>query len=114
MYSGLWNRATSVYETALESTGYRQEGIVDVEWDPIASHGVLATVTSRGNVCIWRKTETEHWSAYAPGFIEIDENVVYDEKEDEFGIILFIHLFIHLFIYLFKFVWLFVFIFNYF
>jgi COMPASS component SWD1 len=41
-------------------------------------------VSILGLVHIWVTGVTENWSAYAPGFDELDENVEYREREDEF------------------------------
>ena len=78
----LWNTESTNYEAKLEGS---KEGVVDLSWDPIASRKLFVTVTTRGTVCIWRQAEKEHWSAYAPGFKELDENTIYHEREDEFG-----------------------------
>lgn len=41
---------------------------------------------SGGVVTIWAHREVENWSAFAPDFKELDENVEYEEKEGEFDL----------------------------
>jgi hypothetical protein len=48
---------------------------------------VIATGLDSGTIYQWSTTVTEGWSAFAPDFIEIDENLVYEEREDEFDIV---------------------------
>lgn len=36
---------------------------------------------------IWHSPNPERWGAFAGGFEEVDENVEYEEKEDEFDIV---------------------------
>lgn len=55
------------------------------QWHPIRP--LIASVSSLGLIHIWVTGITENWSAYAPGFEELDENVEYQEKEDEFDIV---------------------------
>jgi COMPASS component SWD1 len=38
---------------------------------------------------LWASPIVENWSAYAPGFEELDENREYEEKEDEFDFVRF-------------------------
>jgi COMPASS component SWD1 len=38
-------------------------------------------------VNIWQTTVDESWSAFAPGFEELEENREYEEREDEFDIV---------------------------
>jgi COMPASS component SWD1 len=48
---------------------------------------VIASTTNQGNILVWHCPAPERWGAFAGGFEEVDENVVYDEKEDEFDIV---------------------------
>lgn len=55
------------------------------QWHPIRP--LIASVSTLGLIHVWVTGITENWSAYAPGFEELDENVEYQEKEDEFDIV---------------------------
>lgn len=37
-----------------------------------------------GSVHLWEEKQTDTWSAFAPGFEELEENATYVEREDEF------------------------------
>jgi hypothetical protein len=44
----------------------------------------IATVTGTGQICLWgnsKTTDDKSWLAFAPGFVEIEDNVVYKEED---------------------------------
>ncbi|KAJ1511888.1 chromatin binding protein, partial [Coelomomyces lativittatus] len=51
-------------------------------WHPTLPYCV--SVSHYGTIVVWNTFTQEKWSAYAPGFQEIEENVEYIEREDEF------------------------------
>jgi len=49
----------------------------------------MASTTRKGTIIIWHHPTPERWGAFAGGFEEVDENVEYEEREDEFDIVCF-------------------------
>jgi COMPASS component SWD1 len=62
-----------------------KEELSAVEWHPnralVASIGV-----DTGRIYLWGVPTPQRWSALAPDFVEVEENVEYIEREDEFDI----------------------------
>ncbi|KAI8977098.1 WD40-repeat-containing domain protein [Mycotypha africana] len=62
-----------------------KEPLDDLAWHP--HRPIIASVSSFGNIYIWKAKHTENWSAFAPDFVELEENLEYEEKEDEFDVV---------------------------
>lgn len=56
--------------------------LVDIDWHP--TNPVIAICGSNGCTNIWVSKMAENWSTYAPKFKELQSNVEYVEREDEF------------------------------
>ncbi|KAA1466074.1 WD40 repeat-like protein [Dentipellis sp. KUC8613] len=61
-----------------------REPLLFVDWHP--HKPAIASTTNQGNILIWHCPVPERWGAFAGGFEEVDENVEYEEREDEFDI----------------------------
>lgn len=76
----IWSRAGRLIKI-LEGP---KEALIDLAWHPFDPS--IASVSVAGLIYIWAKEHVENWSAFAPDFEELEENVEYIEKEDEFDI----------------------------
>ena len=75
----IWELSTNSLLRILEN---KEEPAI-IEWHP--SRPLLATTSiETGSIQIWGIEPQQKWSALAPDFAEVDENVEYLEREDEF------------------------------
>lgn len=63
-----------------------KEELVDIEWN-FHKCMIGATGLDTGTIYLWSLVIPQKWSALAPDFVEIEENIEYQEKEDEFDIV---------------------------
>lgn len=78
----VWERSNGVLVKILE--GPREE-LGTVEWHPLRPL-VSAVGLETGRIYIWGTSNPQRWSALAPDFRELEENVEYEEREDEFDV----------------------------
>lgn len=78
----IWERTQGSIVRMLEGPK-EEQGVI--EWHP---HRALlaACGMETGRIYIWSVTSPQKWSALAPDFSEVEENVEYVEREDEFDI----------------------------
>jgi len=78
----IWERGHGSLVKILEGP---KEELGAVEWHPNRPF-VAATGVESGRIYLWGINTPQRWSALAPDFVEVEENVEYVEKEDEFDI----------------------------
>lgn len=61
-----------------------QGKIISLEYHP--TRPILLTGTNGGTVHVYTKNYEDHYSSFAPDFIEIEENEFYAEREDEYDV----------------------------
>lgn len=79
----IWERSLGTLVKILEGP---KEELGVVEWHPTPRPLVAAVGLETGLVFVWAKEVDQRWSALAPDFEEVEENVEYVEHEDEFDI----------------------------
>lgn len=76
----MWETSSGTLVRVLEGA---EEELMDIDWNfynmCIASNGLES-----GDVYVWSIVTAPKWSALAPDFEEVEENIDYQEKEDEF------------------------------
>lgn len=78
----VWERSQGSLVKILEGP---KEELGVVEWHPQRPF-VAACGLETGKIYLWTVDTPQRWSALAPDFVEVEENVEYIEKEDEFDI----------------------------
>lgn len=79
-----------MWETSMGSLVKIYEGpkeeLFDIEFHP-SKPAIAATGLDTGAVYLWMTTIPQKWSALAPDFDELEENIDYIEREDEFDLV---------------------------
>lgn len=77
----IWEADNGSIKKMLQGTN--GELLLDIQWHPLRP--ILASISS-GLISIWARPQIENWSAFAPDFRELEENMEYEERESEFDI----------------------------
>ncbi|CAO3590637.1 unnamed protein product [Absidia cylindrospora] len=77
----IWDKKMGSLVKILEGPN---EPLDDLTWHP--DRPIIGSVSSYGNIYLWTTKHEENWSAFAPDFTELEENLEYEEKEDEFDV----------------------------
>ncbi|KII74352.1 Retinoblastoma-binding protein 5 [Thelohanellus kitauei] len=77
----IWERKTGGLVHILQ--GSKGDTLGDIECHP--TRPIFYSICG-GRVSIWENITSETWSAYAPDFKDLEQNVIYEEREDEFDI----------------------------
>ncbi|KAI0108930.1 WD40-repeat-containing domain protein [Nemania sp. FL0031] len=78
----IWERNHGSLVRMLEGPK-EEQGVI--EWHPHRAM-LAACGLETGRIYIWSVASPQRWSALAPDFVEVEENVEYIEREDEFDI----------------------------
>jgi len=78
----VWERSQGSLVKILEGS---KEELSVVEWHPYRAF-VAAVGVDTGRIYLWTTVTPQRWAALAPDFVEVEENVEYIEREDEFDI----------------------------
>jgi COMPASS component SWD1 len=62
-----------------------RDPLSSIHWHPLKS--LIISTTKFGNILLWHHPNLERWGAFAGDFEEMDENIQYEEREDEFDIV---------------------------
>ena len=82
IYIYIWSKALGNLVKMLEGP---KEGLADMTWHP--TRPMFATISHFGTIYLWGVHYVQNFSAFAPSFTELEDNVEYKEREDEFDII---------------------------
>ncbi|KAJ3299433.1 Retinoblastoma-binding protein 5 [Borealophlyctis nickersoniae] len=77
----IWDKGSGNLVKMLEGP---REGLVDLAWHP--QRPIIASVSHYGTIYIWSVNYVQNYSAFAPSFAELEDNVEYEEREDEFDV----------------------------
>jgi hypothetical protein len=66
---------------------YSHTQLIRANWQCHPYRAYLTVCDSNGALCVYGKTYRENWSAFAPNFTELETNVEYEEREDEFDFV---------------------------
>lgn len=77
----IWETENGTIKKMLQGT--KGELLLDIQWHPLRP--IVASISS-GLISIWARPQIENWSAFAPDFKELEENMEYDERESEFDL----------------------------
>jgi COMPASS component SWD1 len=78
----IWDKLQGMLVKMLEGP---RETVLDVAWHPYLP--MLATTSTVGNVYVWNVVREQKYNAFDPSFVDIDDNMDYHEREDEFDIV---------------------------
>ena len=63
---------------------FHNQGVCQIATHPHKC--VFVVLGSNGMMYVWSSVHDEKWSAFEPGFVELDDNEEYVEREDEFDV----------------------------